>query len=314
MKENKDGFIANFNCTFGDEDKPMLNYFEEIILPAFKKGYVRKKKGNSFTIENVHLTMQNGIFMLVGLFVKSTFLEVRSRRDENGNLQRTEDNIKADPYSYFIINLKNHRMALVKNQKGSPSLSEFGDVAEYYLKNFVRETNKANKGTDTKELPKPNLHVVAVPLNGKIKEELNKVEKIQRAVFRFYPLNGDIPQNEIVNELRSQLPDFESKSGNVQINSPKNIDKVGETLEETKGLVKPSIAAEYPDGTTRTLNDENFTERATFSVEDSLSFNDNLSTIAGKAISKNEFKETSEENKNIYQRFFDRLENILSRK
>ncbi|TGB04702.1 hypothetical protein [Halobacillus salinus] len=312
MKDKKDAFIANFNCTFGKEDEPLLTNLERVIIPAFQQDYVRKIKGVNYTIENVRLTMRNGIFMLVGLFVKGTHLEVKSQRNSKGELENTDVNIKSDPYSYFVINLKNHRMVLVKNQKGSPTVSQFSNVAEWYLKRYVREANSDQESDQEEKLPKPNLHVVAIPLTGKIQEELEKVKKIQRAVFRFYPLNGDIPQNDIVNELRSQLPEYESKTGNIQINSPKNFEKVGETLEETKGLVRPSITAEYEDESVRTLNDEDFTERSVFRLEEDVDFDESFDEISGKALTKNEFNETSEENQSIYSRFYDGLEKLFS--
>lgn len=28
-------YIADFNCTFGEENYPLLEYFEEIVYPAF---------------------------------------------------------------------------------------------------------------------------------------------------------------------------------------------------------------------------------------------------------------------------------------
>ncbi|XYR59699.1 hypothetical protein ACS4RT_12425 [Bacillus amyloliquefaciens] len=43
MLEDKQSYIANFNCTFGKENQPMLDYFFEIILPAFLKEEDQKK-------------------------------------------------------------------------------------------------------------------------------------------------------------------------------------------------------------------------------------------------------------------------------
>lgn len=42
--EEKLLYCANFNVTFGDEELPMLEFFEEIIYPAFKSGFIRGKE------------------------------------------------------------------------------------------------------------------------------------------------------------------------------------------------------------------------------------------------------------------------------
>lgn len=46
MKNTKTTTIANFNCTFGKSNKPMLTYFDNIIYPAFTGNYVRRINDN----------------------------------------------------------------------------------------------------------------------------------------------------------------------------------------------------------------------------------------------------------------------------
>lgn len=315
MIERKYLYVANFNCTFGKDNDPMLNYFEDIVLQAFQKGiiYTNKRNDNEYLFEEVELSIKNGIFVLVGLLVKRTHLEIKSRYDEKGNLKNTNDRVPSDPYSYFIINLQNHRMALVKNQKGSPTVSDFDSTASHILKTYVREIN--NKINDNEEkLPEPNLNVVSIPFTGKIEEELKKVSKIESAVLRFYPLNGDISPNKLFNELREMLTDAESKSGNAQINNPKNHKVVGNILKDTKGTVRPTLRVIYGNGSQRTLRDNDFSERTKIELDDNLDFHQNMDTISGKVINQEEFNETSEENNNIYQRFFSKLEGLFNSK
>lgn len=314
MIEKKNLYIANFNCTFGKNNDPMLHHFEDIILPAFQKGiiYNNKRNNNDYLFEEVELSLKNGIFVLVGLLVKRTHLEIKSRYDEKGNLKNTNVRVPSDPFSYFIINLQNHRMTLVKNQKGSPTVSEFNNTASHILKTYVKEKN--NYIDEGEKLPIPYLNVVSIPFSGKIEDELKKVMKIEKAVLRFYPLNGDISPNHVFNELREMLNDVESKSGNTQINNPKNLKAVGEILKDTKGTVRPTLRVIYSNGSKRTLRDKDFSEVTQIELDENLDFHENMDKISGKVINEEEYSETSEENKNIYQRFFSRLESLLNNK
>ncbi|MEK5645859.1 hypothetical protein BK138_32250 [Paenibacillus rhizosphaerae] len=315
MIEKKNLYIANFNCTFSKDKKnePLLSNFEKILLPAFTQGIIYKnsKTGNEFLFEDVELSLKNGIFVLVGLIVKRTHLEIKTRYNDSGELITTNDLVPSDPFSYFIINLQNHRMALVKNQKGSPTVSDFDKLASHILSTYVREYN--NSVSESK-LPKPNLNVVTVPHSGKIEEELKKIKKIESAVLRFYPLNGDISTNELFNELREMLDEVDSKTGSTQFNNPQNHRKITEILKDTKGTVRPTLRVIYGNGSKRTLRENDFSESTKIDLDDAAPFHDNMNEISGKVINQPQYNETSEENASIYQRYFSKLEHIFKRK
>lgn len=311
MLDDKQSYIANFNCTFGKEDEPMLDYFFEIVLPALSKEEEKdSEKKTEFFFRNVKLTNVKGVFVLAGLIVKSTTLEVKSRII-NGELVRTNEIYPSDPYSYFLINLKNHRMVLVKNQKGSPTLQNFSVTAREEIKKFIREKNV--ELSKEEELPNVHLNVVAIPFKGAIEEELKKVKQIKNVILRFYPLNGDIIDNETVDYLTESLELLGSKTGNITYNTPTNKDNVASIIKDTKGLMKPTIRVKYKNGTTRTLKDESFTEVMSIPLDEEETFKENIDVITGKVITKEEFAETSEENKSIYDRMYTRLENAYNK-
>lgn len=37
--------VANFNVVFGNEEKPMLDYFDNIVYPAFMSGIIKSGNG-----------------------------------------------------------------------------------------------------------------------------------------------------------------------------------------------------------------------------------------------------------------------------
>ncbi len=309
MIERKSLYIANFNCTFGKENKPMLDYFEEIVMPAFQQSQVRESDGNKYFFDNVKLIMVKGEFMLGGLLIKRTKLEVKSLYTE-GKLTLTNEIHPSDPYSYFLINLKNHRMVLVKNQKGSPNLGNFSATAKYVLKDYV---SKINRDIEDKEerLPAANLNIVAIPFKDAIRKEMRNVKKIQNVILRFYPLNGDIDGNEVFTYMREMLEEVDSKSGYTQINTPDNRENVINLLDDTNGLVRPTLRVVYNNGSARTLRDDSFTEEMQIQLEDTEDLYENLDSIAGRVINEEQFTDTSEENQNIYERWFGKLMSIF---
>ncbi|MHA6484486.1 hypothetical protein ACX1C1_21550 [Paenibacillus sp. strain BS8-2] len=317
MVEMKNLYVANFNCTFiiNKKHEPLLSQFESVILPAFKEGivYENKRTDSDFLFEDVEISMKNGIFVLVGLIVKRTHLEIKTRYNDKGELMATNDLIPSDPFSYFIINLQNHRMALVKNQKGSPTVSDFDRTATHVLSAYVGKYNKTTKNDEDK-LPRPQLNVVTVPYAGKIEEELKKINKIESAVLRFYPLNGDISTNELFNELREMLEEVDSKTGSAQFNNPQNHKKITEVLKDTKGTVRPTLRVIYGNGSKRTLRENDFSESTKIELNDSAPFHDNLDVISGKVINQQQYNETSKENDSIYHKYFSKLEHIFKRK
>jgi len=317
LLEEKKSYIANFNCTFGKDNKPMLEYFFEILLPAFTSEELNSslKENKSFEskpdffFENVKLTNLKGDFVLAGLIVKRTSLEIKSRVID-GELKKTNEVYPSDPYSFFIINLKNHRMVLAKNQKGSPTLANFSVTAREKIRTFIRKENTTR--TKEEKLPQVQLNVVSIPFKGAIKDELKKVKKIKKVTLKFYPLNGDIMGNETADYLIKALDPIGSKSGNLQFLSPKDPENVATMIEDTKGLMKPTINVELKNGTNMTLKDDSFTEVIGIPLDDEGNFNQNIDEITGKVINKEEFTETSEENKSVYERLFTRLENFYN--
>lgn len=300
-KIQKNAEIANFNCTFGENDEPMLHYFFEVILPAFSKQESSEESFLNFT--NVKLILVAGEFYLSGLIVKNTYLEVMSKIVD-GELKETDEQHKSNPYSLFLINLKNHRMSLVRNQKGSPTIKDFEKTAV----NSIREYSKHQDN-----IPSFQLNVVPIPFKENIKKELEKVKKINKLTLRFYPLNGDIPADELMNDLREKLNKVSSKSGNTVFNTPKNKEGVSDLIEDTKGTVKTTLEVEYDDGVKRTLKEDSFSEKIPVVIDEEKGLMHAYQDIAGEVSNRKEFTETSEENKSIYEKFYGKLEDYYSK-
>ena len=70
----KSAQVANFNIVFGDEEKPMLDYFDTVIYPAMTSGISKVVDGNEYRFMNVDIKKNSeDIFVLTGALVKKLF-------------------------------------------------------------------------------------------------------------------------------------------------------------------------------------------------------------------------------------------------
>ena len=297
--------VANFNVVFmGDKDEsPLLDYFDTILMPALKSGITRSQGDNTYLLMDIEVNQDADCeYILTGLIVKSTVLEVKSMFDENGNLVERNDVYPTAPFSTFIIYLKNHRMILVENQKGSPSLDSFRSTV---LDTYVARENHARMEQEKEQLPIPLVSVVGIPPKGGMIAALKQVEKISTLTLKFYPLNGDgdIDLSEIMSGISKELRrKIGSDRGSVTYRSPKNINGVIEVVEAAEGTVEPIVVAKYPGRKGEsTIKYNEISDRRKMRVPDG-ERNAELSSMINQGKEIDSINYTSEENNKIYLR------------
>ena len=85
-QENRKRVIesANFNCVFGDNNEPLLAHFKDVLYPALTASNVIKYSNGYFNVENIKITEHPTLgYILTGVFVKQTELEILSQRDQD---------------------------------------------------------------------------------------------------------------------------------------------------------------------------------------------------------------------------------------
>lgn len=311
MKNKKKVTIANFNCTYGEKDEPMLTYFENLVLPSFKGSFKRfaSKQDNYFFDKVQVIEYKPNEYVLTGILIRSTILEVKSRYYIDSGLIDVNDKIKTDPYSIFAIYLKNHRMILLQNQKGSPDIRSFRatirDIMEQVRNNF-------NKDNNNHQIPYINLNITTIPSKYEIKTQIENMKSIQKLSLKFYPLNGDVDPSSTIASLRSQLDSLGSKSGSLDFKNPKNINNVSNFIENTKGTSDTTLFATFNDGSSRKIVNDEFSEKILITIDESTPYPQNILEVMDELNDKEELNECSQENKNIYMKFFDIIRNIAS--
>lgn len=307
---NNNVTIANFNVTFGDKDRPLLEYFEEIVYPAFRGGFVRKLKQSSGQFDKYYfidveiVEAKKDDFFLTGKIIKDTILEVKSKI-ENQRLVSADEHYPSAPYSTFYISLKNHRMILIRNQKGSPNIKSFGATASVIMKEFVKERNNEIKEKRLDEekielLPYARVKVVGIPMKSDLKEALKGVSKMKKLKLKMYPLNGDLDLNEMVQSLSLDLRNsVGSKTGNITLNSPESKKGVIELIDASQGVFETTLDVEYPDKSKDTITNDKYSGKTTWPLsEDEIN---NIDSVKDKIYSLDSINIVSKGNQKIYE-------------
>lgn len=302
MLVEKDAQIANFNVVIGEEEKPMLDYFDSFIYPAFVSEIKRKEKDSEYLFKGVEIVENSKKeYVLVGKIVKKTVLEVHSDIDENGELVEKNEKHPSAPYSTFAIFLKNHRMVLVPNQKGSPTIASFRSTVHRILSEYRKKENEHRNEFD--KIPNFDVKVVGIPSANSILKVLRTVDKVNELTLRFYPLNGDKDFTGLFGTMATDLRKaVGSKRGETILKSPKNIDGIAKVLEDAAGTVEPIIKVTTKDKSKLKLKETEFSERYKLQIKDGLDYSQENREIIKKIENISVLEYTNKEHDKIYNR------------
>lgn len=312
MEEEKIMQFANFNITYGEDELPMLSFFEELIYPVFNSGYIRKSRKNEypqFSFSDVKIKEINGEYILIGNYIKNTQYNVNTQMDEQGNLIDSPSEIPTAPYSRFIIILKNHRMVLVKNEAYSPDIRSFEATMREFMKRYIKEKNSLIEDA-TKKFPMAHVNIVDMPLNEDIDKLLRGTKKIKWLKLRFFPLNNDINPLPLADAINKEKVAVGSNTANIIFNSPKSVIGIKNILEETSGLVVSSMQIEEADGEKRTVKEGNLTSSKKIKVFGNIAKEDDNRII--ELAKKNEMmNRVSDDNLSIYEKVKEKLSKLV---
>ena len=246
--DSKKMYLANFNVTFGDKEEPLLSWLDEFVLPAMNSGIKRKVSEKlSYMFQNVEIVKYNDEYVLEGILIKDTILDIYNQLDEEAELIDTEQHPKSAPYSAFIVYLKNHRMVLVKRQSGSPDLRSFSATLIDVIKEYRRKENKIRRTHKESLLPYMVCGIKGIKNEKDIQTALKDVKRIKKLTLKVLPQNNEIGGlYGIIDGLQEELrKKSQSKALSVVVTSPNSKKGVEEIIKSTENLVEVSMDVEY---------------------------------------------------------------------
>lgn len=311
MMDKKTTVIANFNCTFGQDNKPMLTYFDKIIYPAFTEDYFRKVKDDTYFFKDAKLVeLDNGRMILQGIYVRRTRLEVKTEYNPIKNeLEFTNKFYNSAPISIFTLFLDNHTLLYTTNQKGSPNIRSFGATIKDIVKQVITVYNDGK--IKEKRIPMPEINIVDIPSSDSIEEKFKMVKKIRKLQFRFFNPNGDIGSSDAVSWMYGRLDTYNSKIAQISFNQPQNIDKVKDDVKEINGLAKIKLEVDFKNGSKGKLDNNSLSEKFEIDMDENESI-ENVASIAVATLQNNSIiKEIGQDNKKIYEMNKNKIDKFL---
>lgn len=298
----KNAQVANFNIVFGDKEQPMLDFFDTIIYPAMTSKISKVIDDNEYMFKNIEIIKnKEDVYVLKGILVKKTILEIKSDLDEEGELIEKDEKYSAAPYSAFVVNLLNHRMIFMPNQKGSPTIPNFRSTLKYVIDAYINMKNK--KLNAEQKLEYALVNVVGIPSAKTMDELLDNVKKINSLTLRFYPLNGDIDYTEAFGILTTDMrKDVGCKNGEIIFKSPKSIEGIKKLLEKAAGTINPILQVVTKEGSKAKLKDYELSEKYELDFEEDTDFESEGIQLMDKMSSIETLTFTNDEHNMIYKR------------
>lgn len=253
--ENKQMYVADINAVFGKEEEPLIRYIDSIVLPALVSNIVADSTEKTrYFFEDVQVRNIGGEFVLSGLLIKDTILEVLSEYTMKEGLKKTDKHFKSSPYSLFMIYLRNHRMMLVKNQNGSPDTRAFSFAFRTVIDKYIRKHNdeiRADVANESKVyFPYVRVKVSGIKTSASVKDALKDVEKITELTLKFYPLNSEWDYGNVFGDIDSKIRKvIGSSKCKMTFPSPENMNGVASVIEKTEGMAKTEMKVKYKEGT-----------------------------------------------------------------
>lgn len=302
MIEKKQAQVANFNIVIGEDEKPMLDFFDTYIYPALTSGITRKEEGAEYLLKGIELMVdKREEYVIAGKLVKRTELEIKSDIDNKGQLIEKDEKHSSAPYSTFVVYLKNHRVVIVPNQKGSPTLASFRATIYYILYEFRRKYNENVE--ENKKLPVPDVKIVGIPSVKSIDEVLSDVKKVNELTLCFYPLNGDIDFSSMFETMTTDLRrTVGANRGRTILKSPQNKQGIAKVLKDANGTIDPVLKVTTKENSKITLRDYELMEKYNIDVVTSGDFKDENISIIKETENLSVIEYTNNQHDEIYER------------
>lgn len=274
--------VANFICKFGD-DLVMNDFYDEIIVPAFKSDSKRTIWGTTFFFHNVTTGRLNenepqseAVF---GRLIRLTTLRREQIYDDNSNrLIVDPKSLATAPSAIFALLRKNHRLLFVREQSDSPTIKQFGSTAKRFITqthlNYVNaqhdESRDSAKGLQIpkrhilKRVPVPEVEVLPVYSHDSLEAFVNRFKELQVVRISIAETNNEADYSNLIKQLRASKKNTNSHNTTVEHRNPQGLEKaevVKQLKPASQGNAHIKLTGKDKNGDELVGNNENFNVR-----------------------------------------------------
>ncbi|MCX2687949.1 hypothetical protein OO306_20660 [Pseudomonas sp. DCB_AW] len=264
--------MANLVCKFGARN--LLDYFEEIVYPAFSDPALRRVYSETkYFFENVELVTVDGRVLLVGRFIKDMIFE-REQVYTSSGLVADHDEMQSSPSCIFVLVLDIHRLIFLKETKGAPNLDNFKSTLENFLKvkyklyiDSVYDDAKERKEKVTKKQlmldnVSPTLELIPLTSAQSIDSFVRQYQVLSSVTYKFSDRNDEHDNEGFFEAVQRQKDEVGSKTTTIKHSNSEGLDKES-VIEEVQaatvqGNQKVTLVGKDSSGTELRGDNENF--------------------------------------------------------
>ncbi len=215
------------------KNKELLDYAEEIVLPAFTDDTLVRTYGKStqfFLYETKFEMVEDSevpTLALTGHFVKDTILRRTQIFQDGQGLVQDEDQMESSPSAFFVLILNDHKLLYLPETSDAPNVQTFSSTIRTFLikkhNEFILELQKglretgerASKKSLIKTHPKPSLVVTPLASQSSIEEFLKRYKTLKSLELTLVKTNQEIQGKEVWKKVRGMSEDIKSSKTTV---------------------------------------------------------------------------------------------------
>lgn len=255
--------VANVVVRFGDE--VLLDRADQLVLPSFLSGYVRKYGQTKYFFQDIGF-MSTAVeghedFAVYGRLIKDTVL-VRDQVYKNGKLISDHGELESAPSSIFVFLLRNHRLLLMQETRFAPTATQFGATLKHCINSLRQEVInteydshreaelKISKARLQKKFPRASVSVLPVGTLDNLEEFIGRFNRVDLLQIKLVPVNEEPDLSAFHSVFRQNTEALEAKRAKIEykadpqgkgLDKAEVIEQVTSSLQGTSDIVVSGI-------------------------------------------------------------------------
>lgn len=249
--------ILNLTCKFGEKD--LLDYANEIILPAFNSGLERKYGNTRYLLLDVKVgkvgvgdATEKAVF---GRFVKDTILRREQVLTKEKTLIESANAMQSSPSAFFVLLLKDHRLIYFAETAYAPDYKAFASTLQWLFRKqrkkhvdevftkLSQNTEKKNfsklrKQIESELIPRPDVTLLPIPTDESMRKFIERYSKLKMITFKINRSNAEFNPSQAWRAVEENFPSGLEGSTTIETRNPEGLD-----TEQAKKLVSEGAKA-----------------------------------------------------------------------
>lgn len=249
--------ILNLTCKFGEKD--LLDFANEIIIPAFKSGLERKYGNTRYLLLDINVgevgvreAKEKAIY---GRFVKDTILRREQVLTSDNTLIESENAMQSSPSAFFVLLLNDHRLIYFAETSYAPDYKNLASTLQWMFRKKRKEhvadllskvsvngdkseVTKLKKQIEGELIPIPTVSLLPIPTDESMKKFIDRYSKLKMISFKINRSNAEFNPSQAWRAVEENFPSGLEGSTTIETRNSEGLD-----ADQAKKLVSEGAKA-----------------------------------------------------------------------